>query len=84
MGTLIRTQLRLGLTTALVSLGLLALFPLLLATLPEISAVRVFGLPLQWAVLGVAVYPALLGVGWIYVRHAERVERDFTELMDDR
>lgn len=84
MRTLIRTQLRLGLTVALVSLGLLALFPLLLTVVPQIASVRLLGFPMQWVVLGIAVYPALVTVAWVYIRHAERVERDFAELMDNR
>lgn len=84
MATLIRTQLRLGITIAVVSLGLLALFPMLLLTIPELAAVRLLGVPLQWLVLGFGVYPALVSVGWLYTRHAERVERDFIELMEQR
>jgi len=41
----------------------------------------VLGLPVPWLLLGVVVYPALLGLGWVYVRRAERNERDFAELV---
>lgn len=84
MRTLIRTQLRLGVTVAVVSLGLLALFPVLLLVVPELAAFTLAGIPLQWWVLGFGVYPALVGVAWVYIRHAERVEREFIELMEHR
>jgi hypothetical protein len=28
------------------------------------------------------VYPALLALGWVYVRRSERAEADFTDLVD--
>ena len=31
--------------------------------------------------LGVLVYPLLLGLGWVFVRRAERNERDFADLV---
>jgi hypothetical protein len=30
------------------------------------------------------VYPAILGVGWWYVRTAERAEEQFTDLVEGR
>lgn len=35
---------------------------------------------LTWIVLGFAGYPPLVWLGWRYVVHAERHERDFTRL----
>lgn len=79
---LIRTQLTLALSLGgLVVLGLGAI-PLLLALVPDLARVTVFGLRLPWLVLGVLAYPFLLLVGWLYVRFAERNERDFTEFVD--
>lgn len=59
-------------------LGLPALF----ASHPELADYRVFGLPLPWLLLGGAVYPALVVLGFLYVRHAERNERDFVEFIE--
>lgn len=84
MRALIRTQLRLGITVALVSLGLLALLPLVFTLAPGVAEMHLLGVPLPWLVLGVGVYPCLVVVAWIYIRHAERVERDFTELIERR
>ena len=40
------------------------------------------GLQLPWLLLGVLAYPALLAGGALYVRLAERNERDFVELVE--
>jgi hypothetical protein len=37
-----------------------------------------------WLLLGVVAYPFLWGLGWFYVRRAERNERDFADLMAGR
>jgi hypothetical protein len=39
------------------------------------------GLPLPWLLLGVVVYPVLIAAAWLYVRQADRNERDFSELV---
>jgi hypothetical protein len=59
-------------------LGLPALF----ATHPGLANYRVVGLPLPWLVLGGAVYPLLVLLGLLYVRQAERNERDFVEFVE--
>ena len=59
-------------------LGLPALF----ATHPGLADYRVLGLPLPWLVLGGAVYPLLVLLGVLYVRQAERNERDFVEFIE--
>ncbi len=43
---------------------------------------RLLGVPLAWAVLAGLIYPAFVAGAWLYVRQAERNERDFAELMD--
>ncbi|TDE00504.1 hypothetical protein [Jiangella asiatica] len=84
MRALLRAQLRLSLTVAGVVLGLLALLPLVFAVAPRVSDVDVAGVPLPWLVLGGLVYPVLVAAAWFYVRTAERVERDFGEMVDRR
>jgi hypothetical protein len=82
--SLVRSQLRL----ALVVLGVLGIalggLPLLFDLFPESGRVHLFGVPLPWLVLGGLVYPALVAVGWFYVRQAERNEREFSDLVDRR
>ena len=82
MGSLIRSQLRLGLLVlAVVGASLLGL-PLLFSLVPELGAVRALGLPLPWLLLGVVVHPALIAAAWFYVRQAERNEREFADLVE--
>lgn len=82
--SLIRTQLLLGLSTvALVVLPLVAM-PLLFGFVPGVRDLRVGPLPLWWLLLGILVYPAILGVGAWYVRQADRNEAQFTDLVEGR
>ncbi len=83
MGSLLREQLRLALGILLVLVMTVGMLPLLFHLLPALSDVTILGFPLSWLLLGVAVYPALLLLGWVYVRRAERNERDFAELMSE-
>jgi hypothetical protein len=59
-------------------LGLPALF----ASQPRLAGYRLLGLPLPWLILGGAVYPLLVLLGVLYVRQAERNERDFVEFIE--
>jgi hypothetical protein len=82
--SLLRTQLRLGLSVvAVVGLGIGSL-PALFALEPQLAAVRVLTVPLPWVLVGVAVYPVLLAVAWWHVRASERAERDFADLVERR
>ncbi|MET7289274.1 hypothetical protein [Streptomyces sp. NPDC005573] len=73
--SLMRRQLRTALMATGLLTALLGLLPVVLRTLP-LSGARP-GAPLAvWLVLGVAPYPALLGIGAWYVRRAERNEGD--------
>jgi hypothetical protein len=82
--SLLRTQLRIGLSAvALTLLGIGAL-PALFALEPQLAGLRVLTVPLPWLLAGVAVYPLLVGVGWWYVRAAERAEREFADLVERR
>lgn len=82
--SLVRSQLRLGLRVcawAAVMLGGTALW---MALDPSLNHLRWLGMPAGWLILGVAVYPILIGMGVYYVRHAERNERDFAVLVRHR
>ncbi|GAW50287.1 MULTISPECIES: hypothetical protein [unclassified Nocardioides] len=83
MGSLLREQLRLALGVLTVLALTVGVLPLLFHLVPGLSGVGVLGLPLGWLLLGVAVYPWLLALGWAYVRRAERNEDDFTELVSE-
>jgi hypothetical protein len=83
MGSLLREQLRLALGVLAVLALTVGVLPLLFHLVPRLSGVGVLGLPLGWLLLGVAVYPWLLALGWAYVRRAERNEDDFAELVSE-
>ncbi|NEA35556.1 hypothetical protein [Streptomyces sp. SID13031] len=81
MHSLIQSQLRLALVViagAAVALGGL---PLLFLLVPATRTLPVFGIPLPWLLLGVVVYPVVYVAARIYVRHAERIEAEFTEFV---
>ena len=80
--SLVRAQLGLALRVAAVFGVLLGGLPLLFALVPATRRVEVLGLPLPWLLLGVLTYPLLVAGGALYVRLAERNERDFVELVE--
>lgn len=79
---LMRAQLALALRVFAVFGSLLLGLPALFALSPRLASVRVFGLPVPWAILGVAVYPLLVLLAWLYVRVAARNEREFVEIVE--
>ncbi|GAA4702212.1 hypothetical protein [Nocardioides conyzicola] len=83
MRSLLREQLRLALGVLGVMAVTIGLLPLAFHLAPGLSDVRLLGVPLGWLLLGVAVYPALVALGWVYVRRAERNERDFADLVSE-
>jgi hypothetical protein len=62
---------------------LLGGLPLLFAVAPASRSAQVSGVPLPWIVLGALVYPLFVAGGWVYVRLAERNERDFVDIFDN-
>jgi hypothetical protein len=76
---LIRSQLALAMRiggTALIVLGSL---PAMFVIFPGLGRYELFGVRLPWLLLGVLVYPFLLGLGWLYTRSAEKLEQIFTD-----
>lgn len=82
MASLLREQLRLAVGTLLALAAGLGSLPLLFHLAPHLAAVRLLGVPLAWLLIGVLVYPFLLLLGWVFIRAAERNERDFVDLVD--
>jgi hypothetical protein len=78
---LVRAQLALALRLALVVVTGLGALPLLFAVAPAVGRVTLFGVNLPWLLLGVLSFPFLVGVGWAYVRWAERNEQDFAAVI---
>ena len=79
---LVRAQLGLALRLAAVVVCAVVAIPLLNAAFPDLAAVTVVGIRLNWLVLAVLVYPLLYGVGRLYVRLAEQAERDFVGVVE--
>ncbi len=80
--SLVRAQLALALRLLTLLAALLGGLPLLFAVVPATREVVVLGQPLPWLVLGVLVYPALVLGGAVHLRLAERLERDFVDLVE--
>lgn len=78
---LVRAQLALALRLALVVVTGLGALPLLFVAAPAVGSVKLLGVNLPWVLLGVLSFPFLVGVGWAYVRWAERNEQDFIALI---
>jgi hypothetical protein len=81
MQSLIRSQLRAALTVSLTLVLSVGALPLTFMAFDTVTEFRVLGVPVPWVVLGVAVYPGLFALGWVYIRQAEKAERDFAELV---
>ncbi len=81
MQSLIRSQLRAAIAVALTLVLSVGALPLTFMAFDTVTEFRVLGVPAPWLILGVAVYPGLFGLGWVYIRQAERAERDFAELV---
>jgi putative solute:sodium symporter small subunit len=79
---LMREQLRLSLAVLALTVLALATMPVLLALVPATRGVSVFGVGLPWLVLGAGVYPTAWVLARWYTRQAERIERDFAEVVE--
>ncbi len=83
VASLIRSQLRLALVVAAGFLVILIGIPVLLALFPAIDGVTVLTVPVPWLLLGLGIYPLVIGCAVLYVRSATRNERRFQDLVDD-
>lgn len=84
LSSLIRAQLGVTVSVLLPAGVLLCLYPLLAVLLPDLARATVLGIPLALVLLGGGIYPPLVLLGVFYVRRAERVERQFTDLLHDQ
>jgi hypothetical protein len=84
MRSLMRAQLRLGVSVLVVVAIALGSLPLLFTGDPELGLIRVYSVPLPWLLIGVSIYPLLVLAAWWHIRAAERAERDFAEIIEQR
>jgi hypothetical protein len=82
LGALMRRQLALSLRVAVTLVAALGVQPLVAWLWPAYGRLQVFGIPLPWLVLGAASYPLMIALGLYYVRHAERIDDEFSELLE--
>jgi hypothetical protein len=82
--SLVRAQLGLALRVLAVVVVLLGGLPLAFAAVPAAGRAEVGGVPVPWLLLGVAAFPLLVLLGLVYVRQAERNEREFSDLVGER
>ena len=82
--SLIRSQLRLGLVVGLGFLLILLAFPLMLGLVPGLADSTIAGLPFDWVLLGVGIYPVIGLSAWLYVRTAARNEARYRDLAGDK
>ena len=79
--SLVRSQLRAALTVITTLMLTLGALPIVFWLLEDLRELSVLGIPLPWVVLAIAVYPGLFLLGWLYVRQADKSERDFVALL---
>jgi hypothetical protein len=81
LGALMRRQLSLSLRVAATLVAVLAAQPLVAWLWPAYGQLHVLAIPLPWLVLGVGSYPLMIALGLYYVRHAETIDDEFSELL---
>ena len=79
--SLVRSQLRAALTVITTLMLTLGALPIVFWLLEDLRELSVLGIPLPWIILAIAVYPGLFLLGWLYVRQADKSERDFVALI---
>ncbi|MDN4644829.1 hypothetical protein [Arthrobacter sp. PsM3] len=82
--SLIRTQLRLGVVVAAGFLLILVAFPLMLGLVPGLAESTIVGLPFDWVLLGVGIYPVVGLSAWLFIRTAARNEARYRDLVGDK
>lgn len=83
VASLIRSQLRLALVVAGGFLVILIGIPVLFVLFPDINRVTILTVPVPWLLLGLGIYPLVIGCAGLYVRSASRNERRFQDLIAD-
>ena len=81
LGALMRRQLQLSLGVAAAFAVLLGSQPLMAWLWPRYSAIRMLGIPLPWMLLAGLSFPAMALLGLFYVRRAEAIDEEFSELL---
>lgn len=82
VGSLERAQRRLSLRVIAALVATLGLAPLAFLWWPGLRTAAVAGIPLPWLLMGALVYPAVIAVALWYTRTSERLDEEFTTVVD--
>ena len=82
LGALMRRQLSLSLRVAATLAVALGTQPLVAWVWPGYADIRLLGIPLPWLVLGVGSYPLLISLGLYYMRKADAIDEEFSDLLE--
>jgi hypothetical protein len=80
---LIRSQLFVALRYAGLTVLVLGALPVLFVLVPAIGRLDLHGVRVPWLLLGVLIYPFLVGVAWRFTRVSDRVEQTFADHVQD-
>ena len=80
---LVRAQLGLNAVTLVAFGGIVGGLPLALLLVPGLAEVDVLGVPAALWLVGVPLFPFLLGVGWLHQRRADALDEAFGALVRD-
>lgn len=81
--SLIRSQRRLSIVTAVAFVVILMAVPALFTAFPWLDDARVGPVPISWIALGAGLFPVILAVALVYERAASRNESRYRSLADD-
>ncbi|MFJ3958646.1 hypothetical protein [Arthrobacter sp. NPDC090010] len=82
--SLLRSQLRLALVVAVGFLLIAGTFSALLVWVPWLRGLSVLGVPFEWVLLGVGLFPVILLSAALYTRLAQRNEERYRDLTEER
>lgn len=82
--SLMRSQLRLAVGVLAVLAVTLGGLPLLFHLVPAVGRLTVLGVPVPWLALSIGAFAEIFALGLVYVRHAERNEDNFSDMLDGR
>jgi hypothetical protein len=82
MSSLLRTQFRLALAILFTVAVTVLTLPIIFTVAPDFKESSLLGMPTPWVILAFGVYPLFFGLGWAYVRRAERNERAFSDVVE--
>lgn len=80
---LMRTQLKIALRLMVLTVVVLGIIPVAVLLVSSLGKGSILAAAGPWLLLGLAVYPFLIGVAWSYNRRANRSEQDFIETVEN-